>query len=115
MIVVTVELHSAITGQRSLLGQTIIYNTGSSTDPRRGDYVAAVGRKTDAGNLQAVYDRPIRKGSVKNYPRLSYNVWRLVLRALASAFPEERVKLPDLDSIEEEGLSNRTELYEKTP
>lgn len=25
------------------------------------------------------------------YPRLSYNVWRLVARALLSAFPEERL------------------------
>ena len=87
MIVVTVELHSAIDGRRRVLGRTIIANDGVSTDPARGNYQCMVGRKGQ--NLQQVHQKPARRGTVTNYPRSAYNVWRLVMRALNSAFPEE--------------------------
>ena len=88
VIVVKIELHSARTGCVELLGTTIISNAGGSHT--RGDYDVRVGHKKDAGAHEDVYKRPLRTGSVKNYPRLSYNVWRLVIRALKSAFPEEK-------------------------
>lgn len=102
MLVVKIELHSAITGRATLLGSMIIANTGTSSDPKRGDYAVSVGRKSDACDLRRVHAAPLRTGEVRGYPRLSYNVWRLVLRALAAAFPEEKVRLPDADSIEHE-------------
>lgn len=89
MIVVTIELHSAITGAKKKLGTMVICNTGSgSNNPKRGDYAVRVGQKNKQG-LKDVMADPLRKGSVYNYPRLSYNVWRLVSRAIRSAFPEE--------------------------
>ena len=80
MIVVKVELHSAVTGIVSEIGRTILVNDGTGTRSR-GNYHVAVMRK---GSRQT-----LRNGRVEDYPRLSYNVWRLVSRALLSAFPEE--------------------------
>ena len=90
MIVVTVELHSAITGIKTVLGRAVIHNVGTFDEGKRADYAVKVGNKNDAEDLMRVYHHPQRTGSVKNYPRMSYNVWRLVIRALRSAFPEER-------------------------
>jgi len=88
MLVVEVKLISARTGKITKLGTATICNVGG--DIKKGDYNVAVANKRDAGNIQATLTRPQRKGSVKSYPRLSYNVWRLVIRALKSAFPEEK-------------------------
>ncbi len=90
MIVVKVELHSAITGQVKLLGSMIIDNIGGTT--QRGDYRVRVGNKNNAADLRRIMTSPQRTGEVRDYPRLSYNVWRLVVRALLSAFPEEKAK-----------------------
>lgn len=81
MIIVRVELHSARTGQVSELGMMAISNQGSKLDDKRADYLVEVLRK-GANRIQ-------RTGEVKNFPRKSYSIWRLVLRALKSAFPEE--------------------------
>lgn len=89
MLVLRLELHSAITGKITETGTTIIANDGTGTD-NLGNYTVRVGNKNDAGNIRKIYDNPQRMGSVKNYPRLSYNVWRLIVRALLAAFPEER-------------------------
>ena len=102
MIVVEVKLHSAVTNEVTLLGSAIISNAGTTPDGKYADYDVAVGRKTDAANLGKVYLTPLRKGVVKRHPRLSQNVWRLVLKALAQAFPEERVKLPDEDAPQDD-------------
>jgi hypothetical protein len=90
MLVVRVELHSAITGKITEIASMIIDNIGGTRE--RGDYRVRVGNKRDAGNISAVASRPQRMGQVRNYPRLSYNVWRLIARALLSAFPEEDKK-----------------------
>jgi len=79
------------------IGRMYIGNVGGTDE--RGDYEVAVCRR----GIQSCpwphgYDdddtkkrpQPARIGEVKNYPRLSYSVWRLVMRALKSAFPEER-------------------------
>lgn len=88
MIVVKIELHSAVTKKITTLGSMIISNVG--VNGKKADYDVRVGRKPDAENIRKVYADPLRTGSVKNYPRLSYNVWRLVVRSLLSAFPEEK-------------------------
>lgn len=91
MIVVTIQLHSAVSGQSETLGVMHIANDGTARDARQGNYDVKVGNKTHAvtHDHAAIQDKPQRSGRVENYPRLSYNVWRLVARALKSAFPEE--------------------------
>jgi hypothetical protein len=91
MLIVKIELHSARTGKVETLGQMVIDNVGGAGKGRYdklADYRVRVGRK--GGTLQGVLDKPLREGRVDGYPRLSYNVWRLVLRALRATFPEER-------------------------
>lgn len=90
MLVLKLELHSARTGEIKEIGRTIIANVGGTT--KRGNYVVKVGRKTDEFNNRAIWASPARWGEVHDYPRLSYNVWRLVIRSLLSAFPEEKNK-----------------------
>lgn len=89
MIVVRIELHSAIDNSIKEIGTAVIYNDGNGSGAR-GNYGVCIGNKRDAGDFRAVYSRPQRRGRVTNYPRLSYNVWRLIARAILSAFPEER-------------------------
>lgn len=88
MIVVKIELHSAITGKISLLGSMIIDNIGGTK--LKGNYRVRVGSKNDINDLNKIANNPLRTGEVLDYPRLSYNVWRLVFRALKSTFPEEK-------------------------
>lgn len=88
MIVVKVELHSAITGSVTQLAQAIIANDGTGGNTK-GNYDIRVAKKGDF-DLKKNWTNPLREGRVENYPRLSYNVWRLVIRALRDAFPEEK-------------------------
>lgn len=94
MIVVKIELwpHGDASRIREL-GRMYIANRGESRDPRRGDYDVAVCRRGSDAVPQPISDYgplPTRRGEVRDYPRLSYNVWRLIARALLAAFPEER-------------------------
>ncbi len=93
MIVVKIELWPGGNERKSVeLGRTYINNTGGTDD--RGEYDVRVCRKGKLDFLKDVLRGrgPLRTGHVSDYPRLSYNVWRLVLRALLEAFPEEKVK-----------------------
>lgn len=88
MIKVKVVLESAITGKETLIGEMTIANVGGTKD--LGNYAVAVARKGKwSEGFGRMIQNPLRKGRVDNYPRLSYNVWRLITRALRSAFPEE--------------------------
>jgi hypothetical protein len=82
MIVVTVELHSAVTGKTTLLGKTIIANVGGSST--HGDYRVAVGRKGQ-NELRSLWAKPQREGHVDRYPRQRLSVWNLIARGLAAA------------------------------
>lgn len=88
MLVLKLELHSARTGEITEIGRTIIANVGGTNE--KGDYTCRVSRKRKQFSNLDTWKEPLRTGDVKNYPRLSYNVWRLVIRALLSAFPEEK-------------------------
>lgn len=91
MVILKLEMHSANTGEVTEIGRTIIYNVGGTA--RRGNYAVKVGRRKPDGeayDTREVFMNPTREGSVQDYPRLTYNVWRLVIRALRSAFPEEK-------------------------
>ena len=91
MLVVKIEFHKFSTGDVEEIGRMYIANVGSGNQ-LRGDYEAAVCRRGSTKApipINPVGPKATRIGSVKNYPRLSYNVWRLVCKALKSCFPEE--------------------------
>lgn len=83
MLVVKVELHSAITGAVSELGRLIISNDGKSMARSVGNYDVRLGRKGAAEN-HAILTKPQRQGRVEGHARLSAPVWSLVAKALAS-------------------------------
>lgn len=91
MIEVTIRLISAVTHRTSEIGRMYLANVGG--DHRRGDYDVAVCRRGST-DVPAPVDpggpKPTRSGRVTGYPRLAYNVWRLITRGLLTAFPEER-------------------------
>jgi hypothetical protein len=75
MLVVKVELHSAITGEVSEIGRMLIDNVGGTTE--HGDYRVRVLKR----NNQKVVSRI---GTVEAHPRLRAPVWSLVAKALAA-------------------------------
>ena len=76
MIVVKVELWSAITGAKKELARMHISNTGESPSPKLGDYDGKtfVGRSTEALDRRNVS----HLGKVRGYRRLDRHVWNLV-------------------------------------
>jgi hypothetical protein len=83
MIVVKVELHSAVTKKVSLLYQMIIANDGTNQDPARGNYDVVVGRKSQK-TLRQIWAEGARRGRVEEYPRQSAHMLNLVSRALTA-------------------------------
>ena len=92
MLVVKIELWSARDRSQKEVGRMYIANVGGTMD--RGDYNVAVCRRGTTAIPSPIDPNgpnPTRNGQVKNYPRLAYNVWRLITRALKECFPEEKV------------------------
>jgi len=94
MIVVKIELWPKGDANRAKeLGRIYIANTGGLKTDKKGDYKVAVCRKGSTKCPMPVNGKAAikaaRLGEVKNFPRKSYSVWRLISRALLSAFPEE--------------------------
>lgn len=91
MIVVKIELHSAVTGGVQEIGRMLIANDGSG-EGGRGNYDVKVLRRGVDVLRRLDWQRAptTRTGRVEGFPRHSYNVWRLISRALRSAFPEEK-------------------------
>ena len=88
VLIVTVEIKSARTGERKTLGQMRISNKGDSANPNRGNYwVQVIKRGQDA---ESANSKVVRRGEVLNYPRNAYSIWRLVLKALRASYPEDR-------------------------
>lgn len=83
MIVVKIELHSAITGKLTNLGSMIINNDGTGTN-LRGNYRARMYKssKRSVLNQHAQGHKPIRDVEIKDHPRESQPVQSLVLKAL---------------------------------
>jgi hypothetical protein len=82
MIVVKIELHSAQTGEITEIGRMHLSNTGGLKGDKRGSYTIEVFKRGSNKHVQ-------RHGLVTNFPKKSYSIWRLVLRALRNTFPEE--------------------------
>lgn len=91
MIVVKIELWPfGDESQKTEIGRTLIANDGTGS-VSRGNYDVRVLRRNAYTLSGTEFDSSAtRTGRVEGYPRLSYNIWRLILRALRSAFPEER-------------------------
>jgi hypothetical protein len=87
MIVVKVELHSAITGQKSELARMVIDNIGGTA--QLGDYNVRTMRGRDEEALERSMwgvlkgqAKPTRESKVLGHPRLREHVWHLVGKAL---------------------------------
>ena len=87
MIVVTVEKRSAVTGESKVIGRAIIVNHGTGTE-KRGNYDIYIGRR--GGTWDDTFYNPQRIGQVEDFPANPTSVWRLIIRALRAAFPEEK-------------------------
>jgi hypothetical protein len=73
MVIVTVHLASAISGELTEIGRMHISNVGGTQ--RRGEYDVEVMRRGTTDKVQ-------RTGRVPSYNRISDPVWRLVAKAL---------------------------------
>lgn len=82
MIIVSVQLLSAITGKTTELARMEICNDGQHPNPKRGNYTVRTLRGRDTATLNKRSTQ--REGSVADYPRLAVHVWNLVARALAA-------------------------------
>lgn len=81
MIVVRVELWSAIDGSKTELARMQICNDETGTTARR-NYEA----RTLVGRSAAALDRNVvqRRGAVKNWPAEAVHIWNLVTVALGA-------------------------------
>lgn len=84
MLVVKVELWSAITGQNTEIARMMIHNTGGTSTT--GDYGVEVYRGRNEGSLHSamVNRKPLKTGVVDKHPRLAEHVWNLVAKALTA-------------------------------
>lgn len=85
MLVVKVELWSALTGQKTELARMVVDNVGGT--PEHGDYRVRTLRGRNERALDRAMAHPMtitREGAVKKHPRLREHVWNLVAKALRS-------------------------------
>jgi hypothetical protein len=80
MIVIRVELHSAVTRKVTEIARMHITNIGGSRQV--GHYSARTYRGRSSEQLSR--GEVQRQDSIRNYPRLSLHVWHLVARALVA-------------------------------
>ena len=94
MIVVKVELHSAISGQIMKIGEAVIYNDGTGTNAK-GNYETRSFRapnyfKRERGGTEK---NVVRRARVERYDRVNAPVLELVSRALqAMGYGKENVE-----------------------
>lgn len=81
MLIVRVELHSAITGQITEIGRMEIVNDGTSPTPKIGHYNVRTLRGRNFGSFD---ERVTQKaGRIEKWRRQDRHVWYLVSIALA--------------------------------
>lgn len=82
MIVVRVELHSAVTSKVTELARIHIANDGTHMNPRYGNYLAHVFR----GRSKEQLDRHtlLKSAVIVNHPRKQQHVWNLVAKVLST-------------------------------
>lgn len=78
MIVVKIEMWPGGIQQRAYdIGRMTIANVGVAQGGKRGDYMVKLFRRGTTVKVQ-------KRAEVKDYPRLSYPIWKLVQRALTA-------------------------------
>ena len=85
MLVIRVELHSAVTRKVTELARMHIWNTGSHTQTRtRADYQGHTlrGRNREALDAAAAVEDITRSGRVDNHQKQALHVWHLVAKML---------------------------------
>ncbi len=80
MIVVRVELWSAIDGSKTELARMHISNDGTNPNHRQGNYDGQSFRGRDTATLDKLTVQ--KTGRLINFPRLQLHVWNLVARML---------------------------------
>jgi len=80
MIVVKVELHSAITGNVTELARMTVATDGTG-DVKTGNYNVYRARKGQKTNVDLL-SKPFRAGRVECHARLNEHVWNLVRKAI---------------------------------
>ena len=88
MLVVRVELHSAVTGKTSEIARMIIANDGTGSGTK-GNYWGRAAKGVVKGDhmIPAAImheSRKMRYAEVREYPRASKHVWNLVSRMLSN-------------------------------
>ena len=83
MIIVTVQKQNEKTGNSTLIGRMILKETSRSK--KKANYHVILGRKNQA--LRDTLDSPMRVCEVLEYPRKSYVIWKLIVRALSTLYP----------------------------
>lgn len=81
MLVIKIELHSAITGEVTTLATGKIVNTGAGT-PTQGNYRV---------ELRDANGRPWKSGTVEGFPRKRLLAWDLLYRALHNLISDRNV------------------------
>lgn len=84
MILVTVELISAIDGHREILGVAEIWNDGKGSKSK-GNYGFKIGGRNRKNLTNSAV---IRQGDIKGFPRNRLLAWDLLYRCLHQAFGE---------------------------
>lgn len=82
MIVIRVELWSAIDGSKTELARMHISNRGDNQNPRKGNYVG----QTFIGRTAAALDRLAvsKEAALEEFPREALHIWNLVSRMLTA-------------------------------
>lgn len=81
MIIVKVELHSAITGKMTELARMHIINDGTGNFNKRNYILKSFrGRSKEQLDQQTV----MKEGTLTNYPSERFHVWNLICFALAA-------------------------------
>lgn len=81
MIVIKVELWSAVSGEKTELARMEITNDATHTARTKGNYTVRTLRGRSARDLDKRV--PQREATVKNWPRAALHVWNLVAESLA--------------------------------
>lgn len=79
MIIIRVELHSAITGKSTELARMSIVNDGTGTE-RKGNYDIYSYRGRDKETLDK--RTLMKQGKISGWNRKEFHVWNLVRKAL---------------------------------
>ena len=88
MIVIKIELHSAVTHKVTKLGEAVITNEGLLLPGNRCNYKLHIARKCHSvADILYNGKKPVRTGRARNWPRASKTVWQLLQHTLNTAYP----------------------------